>query len=213
MKSIIVFLSLLIAGHWAAGQVLLNGDFEILEGDPLHPTPANWSIENVGGELSNDAHDGHNALRVWNWYVWVAGTAAYKQGPNESEMLGMAITLPPQVLSGFYKYDLGLNGDAQDSAVCQMLLYKSGSAGVDTIAYVEHLFGPSKRYKTFVVEFPKVHQDCAGAYLSIRFLSGKHGNCGEGSKGNCLYFTVDDLELTFAPEAKPEGWIEEIDGQ
>lgn len=194
MKTSIVIVFWVMIASCAWGQCLQNGDFETLKGEGQDGF-AYWWMDPIGGGISDDAHSGKHALSVWNWYVWVAGKACYSDEKTALGCMGIPTKVAPHKLSGWYKYDYGLNLGGADSAICQVLLSIDTDEATDTIFFTEYLFGPSAVYAPFTIDFPVIERVGKGALLSITFLSGQHGNCGPENQSQCLYLTIDDLVL------------------
>ena len=177
-------------------QLLQNGDFEtisVLEDQTALP---NWSIDAVGGEYVSDAHSGKGAIMLKNWYIWARGWACYGGG-EVTNCSGMPVSEPPSRLTGWYKYVYGENGGANDSAVCTITVLNQPDdlGNRDTASTVRALFGPSEEFQRFSIDIPYQESPEHVGSVVILFLSSEHGNCGTGHRSECLYLTLDDLEL------------------
>lgn len=197
-------------------SVLVTGNYE----------PRYWTNDSFGFAYTNDAHSGSKAAQIWNWYYYARAYLVNGYAPGGFFGGGMPVTSNPSVLSGWYKYEYGLNDGAADSAVVQVLVT---NAADDTLAWVEKHLGPASSYTEFTVPIEyRVLQQTADTMV-IRFLSSVAGFCSNSSSGECLYFTVDDLEvntilgtsermdfeprLTLAPSPSSQGFLPVFDGQ
>lgn len=182
---------LLLSGILCA-QKVDNGGFESAVMIAATGQPENWSMDGVGARYDTDAHSGSRALKIWNWYFWAPGWGCYGEGHGAYDCSGRPISANPTGLKGWYKYVYGENADQADSALCIVALY-AGEGTSDTVAYVRHLLGPADKYTPFTVNIP--HADRKANTLVIQFISSVRGKCAQQSKGNCLYLTVDDIEV------------------
>jgi hypothetical protein len=164
-------------------QLLENGGFESLtDGD--FPEATGWTYQNTGAKITKDAHSGKHAMTLNTWYNWAPGTLDYDK----------PLAAKPSHLKGWYKYELGDVMPHQDSAVCTIQVF----SGENTVADVRHALPPVKDYTQFTIPIPCNTDYAKVDRIAIHFLSAEFGKCAEGSGGNCLYFTLDDLELVRA---------------
>lgn len=195
IPSLLFWIAVFLSGSLHA-QLLKNGDFETTAVVEDQTTLPNWSIDAVGGDYVSDAHSGKGAITLKNWYIWARGWACYGDG-DVTNCQGMPVSEPPSRLTGWYKYVYGENGGANDSAVCMItVLNRPDDFGNrDTASTVRALLGPSEVFQPFSIEIPyKVSPEHVGSVV-ILFQSSEHGNCGTGKSSECLYLTLDDLEL------------------
>lgn len=175
---------------FAPAQLLQNGDFETHVSSDGSATPVAWSFDGVGGKYGDNAHSGKHALTINNWYFWAQGWACYGAGTSGFDCAGLPVKSNPSALKGWYQYAYGENADQEDSAVCLITVYSNQ----DTIAHVRTLLGRAEKFKEFKIQIPYSKQAAADT-ISLVFISSVRGKCAQMSGGNCLYLTIDDLEL------------------
>lgn len=117
----------------------------------------------------------------------------------------MPCTFRALILDGWYKYELGLNGGASDSAYCDMLLFRYNTVtGLrDTFAYHRKLLEPASQYTYFYNWVDASDSIGFPDSLVITFASSVSGFCDNLSSGDCLYLTVDDLHLDLPVGLQP----------
>jgi hypothetical protein len=199
----------LFAFNFTSAQLLQNGGFESItsvEGE-LHVK--GWTFRTNGAAVTEDAHAGKYAVKMWNWYYYAPGLLTYGIAKDDMDMPGVAIAANPIELRGWYKYVYEEKGGPRDhvdnrALVTLMLSAPSSHSDKlrDTIAYVRHLLPFSDDYVAFSIPISYRKKDVQADSISLRFESSEHGSCSAGEDGNCLYFTVDDLELVAEGNSK-----------
>jgi hypothetical protein len=184
-------------------QLLQNGGFEtVVEREGVKEAPG-WTLRINGSEVTDDAHSGKYAVRLWNWYYYAHGLLRYGISDTDMEDPGVALGANPGQLKGWYKYVYEFKevpeakDHAHDSAMVEILLFGEGSGRNEereTLAYVRHLLPIAREYTPFSIPIP-LKPSVKADSISLRFESSSHGSCSAGSDGNCLYLTLDDLEL------------------
>lgn len=180
---------------------LPNGGFEETVTTPQEVTwPLNWTLGlEFGAGLVGDAHSGNYALSVWNWYWYAEGKAANGTG-WVSGTEGTPVSGHPTQLTGWYKREQGqLEPGEENDAIVNVLLtrWDPVAHARDTVAMGTRLFGEQAVWTPFTVEIGYLS---AEAPDTVVVLLHSCGNCMcsvENQDGNCAYFTVDDLALSF----------------
>lgn len=201
MKRIFILLpALLSLFAFLPAQSLQNGGFEQQTITSNDTVPTGWSVDQIGFQFSPDAHSGNYAMQVWNWYYYAKGWTVYGDANFYTDLGGQPINFVPDRLNGWYKYILGDNGGALDSAFCEVIIFsrQNFTGARDTLVHEVHKLGPATEYTSFEVTLNNRNPGIIPDSLCIRFLSSDNGFCSNQSDGNCLYLTVDDLEVSSA---------------
>jgi hypothetical protein len=170
--------------------------------------PPGWSGTFFGYGKDENAHSGHYGASVWNWYFYATGylmTGGEQANYNDLISGGVPISFKPVRLSGYYRYELGHNrghsdSTHSDSALVLLMLkrYNTAAGHADTIAYERMRLPAATAYTPFSIDIrdraPGIDPDS----VVIAFVSSDGGFCDSASSGTCLYFTVDDVQLSAA---------------
>ncbi len=195
----IVFLLLLaLVALPSPAQFILNGGFEDSTITTNDTVPTNWSVDPTGGTFTTDAHSGDVAMKIWNWYFYGRAWLVYGNAQTPWEADGLPISITPERLHGWYKYDYGLNAGAPDSAVCEVYVYshQNFTGARDTIGRARYLLGPAADYTAFEVPIIYASPGIVADTIVVKFISSVDGFCANVSDGTCLYLTVDDIEVS-----------------
>ncbi len=192
-------------------QFILNGGFEDSTITANDTVPLHWSADQLGANFTTDAHSGDVAMMIWNWYYYVPGWISYGDALSQFSGGGLPISITPDLLTGWYKYDYGENDGGLDSAVCEIFIYshQNFTGARDTIGRARYKLGPAAQYTPFTVPIIYSMPGIVADTIVLRFISSDSGFCANASSGVCLYFTVDDVEVStttglrepLAPEA------------
>ena len=197
----LLFLLLLtLLTHRAPAQFILNGGFEDSTFITNDTVPTHWSVDPLGGTFTSDAHSGDMAMKIWNWYFYGRGWLVYGDAQTPWTADGLPISITPDRLNGWYKYDYGMNQGAPDSAVCEIYVYshQNFTGARDTIGRARYLLGPAAQYAPFEVPIEYASPGISADSIVVKFTSSVNGFCANASDGTCLYLTVDDIEVSTA---------------
>jgi hypothetical protein len=178
-----------------------NQDFEQWTISGIDTTLNSWSQSSFGAAQNPSAFTGQYAVTVWNWYYYGKGYISNNLlnslpmiGNFETEG-GSPINYRPTAFSFFFKYDLGLNQGASDSAVVQLSMRKRNLNGsIDTIAYNIVTLPPTPQFTPYGFNINYLSSAIPDTFV-ISFLSSKSGFCDPTSDGNCLYLTIDNINF------------------
>lgn len=180
-----------------------NNGFESLHITSTDTLPAQWTVQDFGGGLSENAHTGNYALSVWNWYYYGKGFAASGEVvpgwmPFEGSPFlhaGEPISFKPLALDGFYQYDTTLNSGAIDSALVQITLsrYNTVSGIREAVGFGEAKLPVATQYEPFHIPV-QYSSALMPDTVVVDIMSSLNGFCNS-TNGRCLYLTVDDLTL------------------
>lgn len=178
-----------------------NQDFEQWTISGTDTTLNSWNQSTFGMAQSPSAFTGQYAVTVWNWYYYGKGfisnnlqSAIPFIGNFETDG-GSPINYRPTAFNFFYKYDLGLNQGASDSAVVQLSMRKRNSNGsIDTIAFNVVTLPPTSQFTPYGFNINYLSSAIPDTFV-ISFLSSKTGFCDPISDGNCLYLTIDNINF------------------
>jgi hypothetical protein len=199
MISRLFFLLLLtLSALPSPAQFILNGGFEDSTIIPNDTVPTNWSVDPVGSVFTTDAHSGDVAMKLWNWYFYSRAWLVYGDAQSPWDADGLPISITPERLHGWYKYDYGLNAGASDSAICEVFVYshQNFTGARDTIGRARYLLGPAADYTAFEVPIVYASPGIIADTIVVKFWSSVNGFCANVSDGTCLYLTVDDIEVS-----------------
>lgn len=195
---LVVFISLI---SLSSSAQIPNNDFEQWTINGIDTTLNGWSQSSFGIQQNPLAFTGQYAVTVWNWYYYGKGYISNNLlnalpiiGNFEAEG-GSPINFRPAAFSFNYKYELGLNQGASDSAVVQLSMRKRNLNGsFDTIAFNVVSLPPTSQFTPYSFNINYLSTAIPDTFV-ISFLSSKSGFCDTNSDGNCLYFTIDNLNF------------------
>lgn len=195
---LVVFISLI---SLSSSAQIPNNDFEQWTINGIDTTLNGWSQSSFGIQQNPLAFTGQYAVTVWNWYYYGKGYISNNLlnalpiiGNFEAEG-GSPINFRPAAFSFNYKYELGLNQGASDSAVVQLSMRKRNLNGsFDTIAFNVVSLPPTSQFTPYSLNINYLSTAIPDTFV-ISFLSSKSGFCDTNSDGNCLYFTIDNLNF------------------
>lgn len=171
--------------------------------------PSGWSNDGFGFGYTSDAHHGSKAVKIWNWYYYGEGWLVNGETQSSFWGGGSPFVGSTVALTGYYKYELGQNQGAADSAFCDLLLFRfnTSTQSRDTLAYSRKLLGPAASYTYFETWVDNQTFQVQSDSLVITFSSSVDGFCDNQSSGECLYLTIDDLQLELPVGVPmPLGW-------
>jgi hypothetical protein len=205
MKQLIISVALIISALATFAQHdILNGTFEshVIEHDTVNMTSdtnaTGWSMSFFGAGITDDAYTGNSAAYIWNWYYYAHGELTNGLGnfPDEG---GTPATFLPTQMTGFYKYIIGDVQTANDSALAVVCLtkYNSTTSQRDTVGIGIKKLGEVATYTAFKVDINYLNGQTPDT-VTVKFVSSENGFCSNASAGNCLFFYVDDVEVSDA---------------
>lgn len=200
MKWILYAMALLALSTTAWGQIP-GETFERWDSVETHEAPPGWYGGAFGSGKVESSHTGRYAASVWNWYFYAKGyMITGRQGESYIDLAqaGVPINYKPSKLTGYYRYDLGLNQGRSDSAVIYVMLkrYNAETGEPDTIGFAKKLLGPAAHYTPFTLDIPDRAQGILPDSITIAFVSSENGFCSNDTDGTCCYLSVDDLQLS-----------------
>ena len=180
-----------------AQMFISNGGFDSVYTATNGSTqPIDWFVMgNNGGESTSDAQSGPYAVRIYNFNGNVAGILIYGVD-DPSQTPGLPILTNPLSVKGFYKFYLGANDDATDTAraLVQLTRFDQLNGDTDTVGSGSLFFSPAAEYTAFTIPISYGADSLAADTLAIRFESSLACNCTDSS-GTCCFLYIDELSL------------------
>ncbi len=196
---------LLLIVLWTAvkteAQQLNNSSFDSWVATANDTLPAQWKTSGFGVGRTLGMF-GPWALEVWNWYYYSKGYAVNDPNfealpaPAFQRHQGQPFSFRPVALQGLYRYLPGENQGAADSAYIALSFKRRNAITqqTDSLGFALRKFPPTETFTPFTLPIQLAGTENPDTLL-VAIVSSINGFCA--GNGNCLYLSVDNLQLLY----------------